>query len=75
MQNISLLPTCINAKRKGVYVSDEPVLKHIKDLCANKKSDVVDADSYQYLVAPAIERLVIVAVDLDEIFIVSKNQR
>ena len=56
-------------------MSDEPVLKHIKDLCADEKSDVVDADSYQYLVAPAIERLVIVAVDLDETFIVSKNQR
>ena len=75
MRNISLLPTCINAKRKGVYVTDEPVLKHIKDLCADEKSDVVDADSYQYLVAPAIERLVIVAVDLDEIFIISQNQR
>lgn len=46
MQNISLLPTCINAKRKGVYVSDELVLKHIKDLCADEKSDVVDANSY-----------------------------
>lgn len=46
MQNISLSPTYIKAKRKGVYVSDEPVLKHIKDLCADEKSDVVDADSY-----------------------------
>lgn len=35
-------------------MSDIPVLSHIKDLCADEKSHVVNADSNQYFVAGAV---------------------
>ena len=57
-----------------VSVSDEPVLEHIKDLCADEKGDVVDADSYQDFIPSTVERLVVVAVDLDDISVVSNDQ-
>lgn len=44
---------------------DLPILSHIKELRANEKGHVVNADTNQDFVPPAIERLVVVAIDLE----------
>ena len=41
-----------------------PVLIHIEELCAEEERHVIHADAYQHLIAGAVKRLVIVAVDL-----------
>ena len=45
-------------------VGHKPVLSHVEDLGADEKSHVVHADSDQHFVARAIERLVVVTIDL-----------
>ena len=51
---------------EGVSEGHIPVLSHVEDLGADEKGHVVHADSDQYFVPGAVERLVVVAVDLDD---------